>query len=138
MYEKTLRWPGHVEKIRLLRDLGLMSEEGEPPPRAVTARLLSRLKFNVPDLVYMKVVGVRGEKRVVHEVLVRPHGGWTAMQIATGSVAVGMQYVIKDLEPGVTPPEYVGMSNKLFPRLLTAIKQRGVSVTQEVVERTAS
>jgi lysine 6-dehydrogenase len=137
MYEKTLRWPGHVEKIRLLRDLGLMSEEGEPPPRAVTARLLSRLKFEMPDLVYMKVVGVRGEKRVVYEVLVRPHGGWTAMQIATGSVAVGMQYVIKDLEPGVTPPEYVGMSNRLFPRLLTAIKQRGVSVTQEVVERTA-
>jgi saccharopine dehydrogenase-like NADP-dependent oxidoreductase len=85
----------------------------------------------------MKVVGVRGEKRVVYDVLVRPHGSWTAMQIATGSVAVGMQYVIKDLEPGVTPPEYVGMSNRLFPRLLTAIKQRGVSVTQEVVERTA-
>ena len=57
--------------------------------------------------------------------LVRPYGGWTAMQIATGSVAVGMQYIIKDLEPGVTPPEYVGMSNRLFPRLLTATKQRG-------------
>ena len=68
--------------------------------------------------------------------LVRPHGGWTAMQIATGSVAVGMQYVIKELEPGVTPPEYIGMSNRLFPRLLSAVKQQGVSVTQEVVERT--
>jgi saccharopine dehydrogenase-like NADP-dependent oxidoreductase len=135
MYEKTLRWPGHVEKIRLLRDLGFMAEEGEPPPREVTARLLARLKFDVPDVVYMKVIGVRGEKRIAYEVLVKPRGGWTAMQIATGSVAVGMQYVIKDLEPGVTPPEYIGMSNRLFPRLLSAIKQQGVVITQELVEK---
>ncbi|MEM4423783.1 saccharopine dehydrogenase C-terminal domain-containing protein [Pyrobaculum sp.] len=137
MYEKTLRWPGHIEKIKLLRDLGFMSEEGDPPPRLVTANLLSRLKFDVPDVVYMKVVGSGGQKKVQYEVTVRPRAGWTAMQVATGSVAIGMLYVIKDLDPGVTPPEYIGMSNRLFPRLLAAVRQHGVEIVQEIVERRA-
>lgn len=135
MYEKTLRWPGHVEKIRLLRDLGFMLSEGDPPPRIVTARLLARLKFDVPDVVYLKVVGVRGERKISYETLVRPRGNWSAMQTATGSVATAMLYVIKDLEPGVTPPELIGMSNKLFPRLLYAVKQHGVRITQETTQR---
>lgn len=135
MYEKTLRWPGHVEKIRLLKELGFLDEAGEPPPRLITARLLSRLRFNVPDVVYMKVVGAKGARRVQYEVLVKPRGGWSAMQIAAGGVAVATTYVIKELEPGVTPPEHIGMSNKLFPRLLAYIKQEGVTVVQEVVER---
>ncbi|MCX8136026.1 MULTISPECIES: saccharopine dehydrogenase family protein [Pyrobaculum] len=137
MYEKTLRWPGHVEKIRLIRDLGFMEEEGEPPPRLITAKLLSRLKFDVQDVVYMRVVGTRGEKKIQYEVLVKPRGNWTAMQVATGSVAVGMLYVIKDLDPGVTPPEYIGLSNRLFPRLIAVVKQQGVDVVQEAVERRA-
>jgi len=136
MYEKTLRWPSHVEKIRLLRELGFLSDQGDPPPRLITAKLLSRLKFDVPDLVYLKVVAAKGEKRAQYETLVKPGGRWTAMQIATGSVAVAMQYVIKDLDPGVTPPEYIGMSTKLFPRIISAIKQQGVRIAQEVVTRT--
>ncbi|MEM1598285.1 MAG: saccharopine dehydrogenase C-terminal domain-containing protein [Pyrobaculum sp.] len=135
MYEKTLRWPGHVEKVRLLKELGFMSEEGDPPPRLITAKLLSRLRFDVPDVVYMRVFGVGGDRRIQYEVLVRPQDKWTAMQIATGSVAVAFQYVVKDLEPGVTPPEYVGMSNKLFPRLLTVVRQQGVKIVQESVQR---
>ncbi|MFN3803934.1 MAG: saccharopine dehydrogenase family protein [Pyrobaculum sp.] len=134
MYEKTLRWPGHIEKIRLLRDLGLFSEEGDPPPRLITARLLSRLKYDVPDVVYMRVVGLGGGREVRYEVLTRPQGGWSAMQIATGSVAVGLAYIIKDLEPGMTPPEHVGMSNKLFPRLVSVVRQHGVKI-QEVAYR---
>jgi saccharopine dehydrogenase-like NADP-dependent oxidoreductase len=114
-----------------------MSEEGDPPPRLVTARLLARLKFDVRDVVYMRVVGVGRERKIQYEVLARPRERWTAMQIATGSVAVGMIYVVKDLEPGVTPPEYIGMSNRLFPRLIATVRQQGVEIIQEVVERRA-
>ncbi|MFN7105528.1 MAG: saccharopine dehydrogenase C-terminal domain-containing protein [Pyrobaculum sp.] len=135
MYEKTLRWPGHIEKIHLLRDLGFFSEDGDPPPRLITARLLSRLKYDVPDVVYMKIVGLGEGREVRYEVLVRPQDGWSAMQIATGSVAAGLTYIVKDLEPGVTPPEHIGMSNKLFPRLVSVVKQHGVKITQEVVYR---
>ena len=135
MYEKTLRWPGHVEKIRLLRELGFMSEEGDPPPRLITASILSKLKFDVPDVVYMKVVGAGGDKKIQYEAIVKPRGKWTAMQIATGSVAASMLYVIKDLDPGVTTPEQIGMSNRLFPRVITSIKQHGVDIFLELVER---
>ncbi len=132
MFEKTLRWPGHVEKVRLLRDLGFLSTEGDPPPLLVTTRLLSRLKYDVRDVVYMKVVGV-GVRKLQYEVFVKSRDGWTAMQIATGSVAVGMTYIIKDLKPGATPLEYVGMSEEFSQRLLNIVKQHGVEITRKIV-----
>ena len=68
MWEKTLRYPGHVEKVSLLRELGFFGEEpvtvgGEPvSPRLVTARLLERSlwKPEVGDLLAMNIE-VRGE-----------------------------------------------------------------------------
>lgn len=137
MFEKTLRWPGHVERIRLLRDLGLMSDEQieGTRPRQVLAALLARLRFDVPDVVYMKVAGERPNERVAYEVLVEPSGGWSAMQRATGLTAAALISVVKDLEPGVTPPEVIGMSNKLMPRVLAYLKQNGISIYMERVTR---
>lgn len=137
MFEKTLRWPGHVERIRLLRDLGLTSDEQIEGvrPRQVLAALLMRLKFDVPDVVYMRVVGGRSDERIAYEVLVEPSGGWSAMQRATGLTATALISVVKDLDPGVTPPEAIGMSNKLMPRVLAYIKQNGISISVERVTR---
>src|SRR5262249_3695176 len=71
---KTVRYPGHVEKIRVLRDLGLLDLEpvevpaafGAPParlaPRALLHRVLApRLTFpGERDLVVVRVT-CRGE-----------------------------------------------------------------------------
>ena len=62
--EKTLRYPGHVEKMRMLRDLGFFSEEpvdaegARVRPIAVTAQLLFgawRLEPGMPELTVMRV-----------------------------------------------------------------------------------
>ncbi|MEL9991816.1 MAG: saccharopine dehydrogenase C-terminal domain-containing protein [Thermoproteus sp.] len=137
MFEKTLRWPGHVEKIRLLRDLGLMSDEiiEGAKPKQVLASLLGRLKFDVPDVVYMRVVGETADGKTTYEVLVEPQGVWSAMQRATGLSAVALMSVVKDLDPGVTAPEYIGLSNKLAPRVLAYLKQNGISINVERVTR---
>ena len=68
MGEKTLRYSGHVEKVRLLRELGFFSGEpvtvegAEVQPRLVTARLLERSlwKPEIGDLLAMNIE-VRGE-----------------------------------------------------------------------------
>lgn len=137
MFEKTLRWPGHVERIRLLRDLGLMSDElvEGVKPRQVLAALLARLKFDVPDVVYMRIAGERANERVTYEVLVEPSGGWSAMQRATGLTAAALTAVVKDLDPGVATPEMIGMSNKLMPRVLAYLKQNGIAINVERVAR---
>ncbi|MGC8582759.1 MAG: saccharopine dehydrogenase C-terminal domain-containing protein [Thermoproteus sp.] len=137
MFEKTLRWPGHVERIRLLRDLGLMSDdvvEGVRP-KQVLAALLGRLRFQVPDVVYMKVAGESPDERITYEVVVEPSGEWSAMQRATGLTAASLIAVVKDLDPGVTPPEMIGMSNKLMPRVLAYLKQNGININVEKVTR---
>ena len=63
MYEKTLRYPGHVEKIKLLRELGFFSEDpvtvlgSEITPKLLTARLLERSlwKPEIGDLLAMMI-----------------------------------------------------------------------------------
>lgn len=69
---KTVRYPGHVEKVRVLRDLGLLdlepieveTETGphKVAPRAITHRAIApRLSFpGEPDLVVLRVT-CRGE-----------------------------------------------------------------------------
>ncbi|MFP3250751.1 MAG: saccharopine dehydrogenase C-terminal domain-containing protein [Thermoproteus sp.] len=137
MFEKTLRWPGHVERVRLLRDLGLMSDEAVEGvrPRQVLAALLSRLRFQVPDVVYMKVAGESPDERITYEVVVEPSGEWSAMQRATGLTAASLITAIKDLDPGATPPEAIGLSNKLMPRVLAYLKQNGIGINVEKVTR---
>ncbi len=80
---KTVRYPGHAAKIRLLRDLGLLDTDPVPvdgvsvAPRSVFAAVVEpRLTFpNEPDLVVMRVVveGTRDGKRkeIVFEMLDR-------------------------------------------------------------------
>lgn len=70
---KTVRYPGHAEKIRLLRDLGLLETtpvpvDGVPvSPRALFAAVVEPLLTfpNEPDLVVMRVVvaGMKDGKR---------------------------------------------------------------------------
>lgn len=66
---KTIRYPGHCAQVRLLRNLGLMSQEplnlsaGEVKPREVLTRLLEKsLKTDEPDAVLIRVT-VNGIKR---------------------------------------------------------------------------
>jgi lysine 6-dehydrogenase len=68
---KTIRYPGHCEKIKLLKDLGLMSSEPvqlanlQVQPRELLSHLLSeKLKQDEPDAVLVRVVvtGVKDKK----------------------------------------------------------------------------
>lgn len=56
---KTIRYPGHCERMRLLFDLGLMSSQPGPEgvaPRTVLSRLLEeRLGFESDDVVLLRV-----------------------------------------------------------------------------------
>ncbi len=147
MYEKTLRFPGHVEKVRLLRELGFFGDEplnvegAEVSPRLLTARLLERSlrKPEVGDLLAM-IIEVKGkaggeEKGYRYYVLDRfdREKGVTAMARTTAytaSIVAGMlaEGVIE--EKGVIPPERLGMNEAVAERLLSELKNRGVIVKE--------
>jgi saccharopine dehydrogenase-like NADP-dependent oxidoreductase len=147
MWEKTLRYPGHVQKIELLKALGFFSEEAvevegaKVVPRIASARILEKSlrKPEVGDILAMSVE-VEGEVRG-HAAAFRYHlldrfdeeSGVTAMARTTAYTAsiVAQKLaggIIKD--KGVIPPERLGMDEGLFENIISDLKTRGVTVTE--------
>ena len=147
MWEKTLRYRGHVEKVRLLRELGFFSDErvtvegAEVQPRLVTARLLERIlwKPEIGDLLAMNIE-VRGEAggkeagfrhriidRFDHETGVTAMARTTAY---TASIVAGMLAQGTIEGPGVIPPEKLGMEKGFTETLMAQLKKRGVLVEE--------
>jgi saccharopine dehydrogenase-like NADP-dependent oxidoreductase len=146
MWEKTLRYPGHVEAVRALRELGFFDDTPRDvggvkiSPRGLTARLLDE-SLRVPgveDLVAMKVevTGRRGrnEERFSYVLLDRfdRATGTTAMARTTAFTAsIIAQMVARGVIEGrgILTPEEIGMKSSAFDRLLLDLRSRGVVVS---------
>jgi saccharopine dehydrogenase-like NADP-dependent oxidoreductase len=147
MSEKTLRYPGHIEKIRLLRDLGFLDEtpiEFEKTtiaPRKMTVGLLEKKlkKPEVPDILAMlvQVEGTKSGKRMAYVYCILDHydqkNKVTAMARTTAYTASCVtqllaKKVIKG--KGMIPPEKLGEDEGVFVKLLNMLKKRGVLVKE--------
>ena len=152
MVEKTLRYPGHAEKMRMLRDTGFLSSKGilvasgQAAPRDVTEALLfSAWQFEEgePDLTVMRIV-VEGEKegktlRHTYELLdyYNPETETSSMARTTGYTCTGMVRLITNgiwNQPGVAPPEIVGRNVECFDAVIEHQKDRKVHVFHNVKE----
>jgi len=151
MWEKTLRYPGHAEKIKLLRDLGFFDEtklEGiDVSPRELTIKLLEK-NLSLPEisdllLMNVKVTGSKGGSRVLYNYRILDRydsaGKITAMARTTAytaSIVVQLLANNEIREKGVIPPERLGMDERLFNKIITELSKRGIRVSERVVERT--
>jgi lysine 6-dehydrogenase len=143
MQEKTLRYPGHVELMRVVRESGFFSKEpvlieGRPVrPIDVTAAMLSRhwtFAEGEADVTVLRVSALGRREGVsteyTWEVVDRfdPVTGLRSMSrmtafpatIVAGLVARGV------LGPGVHPPEVIGMQPGLLNVVLGELADRGV------------
>ena len=147
MWEKSLRYPGHIEKMNLLRHLGFLAEkpveaEGvRVSPRSLTERLLEmKLKRPAtPDIVAMliEVIGLKNDRRIMFKYQMLDHFDKkrkvTAMARTTAYTAsVVAQLVAKKFldEKGVVPPEKLGMNKRLCTKYIAMMKQRGVTIKE--------
>jgi len=150
MWEKTLRYPRHAEKVMLLKDLGFFDEKPvsvdglNVPPRKLTAKLFEQKlwKPKVKDIVVLKVEvsGFRNNERIryVYHLLDRydEKNGITAMARTTAYPAsIIAQLMLKQAveEKGVLPPEKIGMKDELFTAFLSELEKRGIYVKEEIV-----
>lgn len=152
MVEKTLRYPGHAEKIRMLRDTGFLSSKGilvasgQAAPRDITEALLfSAWQFEEGelDLTVMRIV-VEGEKegkalRHTYELLdyYNTETETSSMARTTGYTCTGMVRLITNGtwdQPGVAPPEIVGRNVECFDAVIGHLKDRRVHVLHSVKE----
>ena len=157
MLEKTMRYPGHAERVRALRETGFFDlgpievpdGAGGPAPVRVRPRdVASALLFDAwrlgdeDDLVAMRVEvdGARDGRPVRHrwDLLDRrdPETGDSAMARTTGfTAAAAARVLLAGLweGPGIVPPEELGRSEPCHRAILGDLAERGV-VFREMVE----
>lgn len=148
MWEKTLRYPGHAEKIRVLEALGFFEEKKvnmeniSVSPRKLTVKLLEEKLWRpeVKDIVALKVevLGIRNGKhvRLIYHLLDRydEKRGITAMARTTAYPAsIIAQLILKKAikKKGVVPPERLGMDDRLFRLFMDELERRGIKVSEE-------
>jgi saccharopine dehydrogenase-like NADP-dependent oxidoreductase len=152
MKEKTLRYPGHIEKMRVLRETGFFSKEPidvggvKVRPLDFTSKLLFpvwHLGEGEEDLTVMQVVieGVRQGKRVRHtyDMLDRYDRatGTTSMARTTGyTCTAAVRAFAKGLyrRKGLSPPEYMGREKGVYEFMRDDLAKRGVVLTERVEE----
>jgi saccharopine dehydrogenase-like NADP-dependent oxidoreductase len=149
MKEKTLRYPGHADAMRSLRDCGLFdtnkieADGVSVSPRAVTEKLLGRawkLGESEQEFTYLAVAvsgaGSEGApRRYRFELLDRTdaRGGLTSMARTTGfpcAVAAAMLASGEYRDPGVRPLEMLPKNPSVSARFLEALRLRGLSWTE--------
>ncbi len=146
MREKTLRWPGHIEKIRVLKALGFFGEQplaiGDQRvrPLDLTARLLIddwKLEPGEQEFTAMRVEveGLEGSQRVVKRVdlldRTDPSTGDSSMARTTGwpaIVAVRLMAEGKLAEPGARPAELLALDEPLFREFLAHLDEAGIAL----------
>ena len=144
MVERTLRWPGHVELMRIFRETGFFSLEpikvdGQTlRPRDLTAALLFpkwTFEEGEADITVMQVraSGLKGgaPHRFTFDFVDRfdAASGLRSMSRSTGFTATAVAGLILDgtfKEPGVHAPEALGARPRLLERVLAYLKARGV------------
>ena len=151
MIEKTLRYPGHAEKMQLLRDMGLFSTEAVElqdgtavRPLDLTTTLLFPLwemKEGEHDLTVMRiqVSGIKNGNpvRYTYDLLDRfdTTSGTTSMARTTGYAAtMGARLLAEGLfnEPGVYPPEFIGRKQACVDFMLAGLQARGIDYKETI------
>jgi len=148
MWEKTLRYPGHVEKIKTLKALGFFDENPvditgmNVSPRKLTVKLLEQKlwKPEIKDIVALKVEvsGIKNDKRtsyVYHllDTCDKEHGITAMARTTAYPASIVAQLILKKAvkEKGVVPPEKLGMDDTLFKMFIDQLEKRGVKVSEE-------
>ena len=143
MDERTLRHPGHVERVKVLRDCGFFSDERvvidgcRVSPRDFSASILSRslVQKDARDVTVLqvKVSGEKRKQRTTIQWRLLDHydevKGVSSMARTTAYTNVAvctllLQGLLKDR--GVIPPEDLGMNNAHFLTIMTELEKRGV------------
>jgi len=150
MKEKTLRYPGHIEKIAVLRETGFFGQEpveihgARIRPIDLTAKLLFplwKLQPGETDITVMQVI-VEGEKsgekvRHVYDLFDRFDIGSNVHSMArttgyTATAAVRMIGRGLYRRQGIIAPELIGEQPECVEFMLRELAERGVVFKQRI------
>jgi saccharopine dehydrogenase-like NADP-dependent oxidoreductase len=155
MKEKTLRYPGHANLMRVFRESGFFDADPvdvdgrQVRPIAVTSKLIFdqwRLRQGERDVTVMRIE-IDGEmngamRRYTYHLLDRFDDATqtTSMARTTGyTCTIVARQVLKGLfnRQGVSPPEYVGAAKGCYENLLAEYERRGIRMEETIEEKPA-
>lgn len=140
MKEKTLRYPGHVELMKVFRETGFFSKTPidvngtKVTPLEVTAKLLFpkwKLKPGEEDFTIMRVI-IDGEKeRYIYTLLDRfdKQTNTTSMARTTGYTCTAVANLVLIGEyshKGISPPEFIGENEICFDKVFKYLHDRNI------------
>lgn len=145
MKEKTLRYPGHVEYIRVLKESGFFSEDKidvngqRVSPLDFTSKILFnewKLGETEEELTVMRI-SLRGENAdgQIEEIVYNLHDEYSketntsSMARTTGYTATAVANLVLDglfAQKGVFPPELVGKHEDCFAYIIKYLEKRKV------------
>jgi saccharopine dehydrogenase-like NADP-dependent oxidoreductase len=150
LVEKTMRYPGHADRMRVLREAGffndteILAPSGMVRPRDVTETLLFdawQFEEGEPDLTVGRftIEGVQDGRRVRHTYDLLDYYNTetetSSMARTTGYTCAAMVRLVAQgrwTKPGVAPAEIVGRNKACFDFVLGHLEERGVQLFHRV------
>lgn len=146
MIEKTLRYPGHIELMKVFREIGYFDDEeievgGKTiRPIDVTAKLLfpfwspekDEKDFTILDVL---IQGEEEGKNISHRYFVFDSydtvTGTSSMARTTGFTCSAVaRYFLKGKydQKGICPPEYLGENKNCYKYILSYLDKKGITI----------
>ncbi|MHB8402513.1 MAG: saccharopine dehydrogenase family protein, partial [Bacteroidia bacterium] len=148
--EKTLRYPGHVEYVRVLKESGFFSKKKvvvnnmEVSPLDFTSKILFnewKLGETEEEITVMRVsLKGKNKKGVVEEVVYNlydeycPKTQTSSMARTTGYTATAAANIFLEglfTEKGVFPPELIGKYQPCYAYIMAYLKERGINYVKK-------
>ncbi len=147
MCEKTIRYPGHVQKIKTLIECGLLDTEPieiksvKIPPREFLTKLLTpRLQLGEEkDLTVMRIKIVGEERGRSVEYIYNLIDYYdekekiTSMARTTSYIASIVTQLVGQKEingTGIFPPEKIGTDHRIFKTILEELSKRNIKIEE--------
>ncbi len=135
MFEKTYRYPGHLQKIKFLRDMGYLSGDkiDGTSPRSITTNLFEKkLGVKAEDLCILEVKAYGREQKEVRYVDYYDKGRKvSSMARMTGFPVAAIAGLVREGKidgKGVVPPEYLGFDEAQFRLIMDRLKKMGLNI----------
>tara|TARA_Y100000994_G_C15702787_1_gene445922 strand:- start:4888 stop:6006 length:1119 start_codon:yes stop_codon:yes gene_type:complete len=146
MKEKTLRYPGHAIKIKLLKDIGYFDEkirnigQLKYKPIHITADILKEqwlLQDQEEEFTVMKILLANDNQHITIDLYDEydKKNGITSMARTTGyTCTAGANLILNNLfsKPGVFPPELIGKNLNCYEYIIKYLHNRNINLKTKI------
>jgi lysine 6-dehydrogenase len=150
MMEKTLRYPGHIELMKIFREVGFFSDKEievagkNIKPIELTSKLLfpfwtpekGEEDFTILDLL---IKGDEGGKNISHRYFVfdkfDKENQTSSMARTTGfTCCAAARYLLENgfERKGICPPEFLGENENCYNHILSFMSKKGITINHSV------